>query len=270
MIHSAAQVAYVTMFASVAVAVAISVVGAVWSKYLTAGWWISLLAVFSGLAWLVLRTAESGHLPIFGTFENTFTAASALVTVAIVVEWRLPQARGVWRWAAPWSLALLLYGTRFRVEPVPLTISEQSLWVDVHVLFAWLAFVALLGASTLAMLRLAEKVPFGLDEEGADDLLGRLVVLGFLGLTLMLVLGSFYLYVLFAVFWRWEIVETLSLLAWLGYGLVAHARQFYRLGGRRLATAVVAILPLLLLAFWIWSVFPGTFHFFDIPLVRPY
>lgn len=270
MIGSISQAAYALTVAAAAIACAAALVTVVWRHALTIGRFANAIAAASGLTALVTRSIVSGHLPIFGTFENTLTAAWAIMATAAFFSWRFPVAREVWRWAAPWALALLLFGTRFRAEPVPLTISEQSLWVDAHVLFAWVAFVALVGASTLAILRLAGRSPFALAAEDADDLLGRLVLLGFLGLTVMLALGSLYLYVLFAVFWRWEVVETLSLLAWLGYGMIAHARLFYRMGGRRLALAVVAVLPLLLLAFWIWSVFPGTFHFFDIPLVRSY
>ena len=93
---------------------------------------------------------------------------------------------------------------------------------------------------------------------------------GFSALTALLAVGSWYLYILFAVFWKWEIVETLTLIAWIGYGVVIHGRLFYRWHGRTLDIGVALLLPVLLLAFFIWSVFPGTYHYFDIPLVRPY
>lgn len=222
-----------------------------------------------GVVALMLRTVIAGHLPIFGTFENTLTAAVALTIAAAATSWNR-EAVGAWAWGSPWALVLLLYGTQFRREAVSLTISEQSMWVDVHVVFAWIAFVTLLLASTLAISRLRGRSFWRLADDDADEYIGRLVNLGFLALTATLAIGSWYLYVLFGVFWKWDIVETLTLAAWLGYGMVAHARYFYRLGGRGLAGAVVAVLPFLILAFWIWSVFPGTYHFFDIPLVKPY
>lgn len=229
---------------------------------------VRAVAALGGVA-LVMRWAQAGHPPIFGTFENTLTAAVCLLGAA---AWTCRSRSGVgrWAWAAPWALTLLLYGTQFRHEAVALTISEQSVWVDVHVVFAWTAFVTLLLASSLAFARAAGRTFWGLSPQEADEYLGRLVNLGFLALTATLVVGSWYLYVLFGVFWKWEIVETLTLAAWLGYGMVAHARYFYGLDGRRLAAAVLVVLPVLVLSFWVWSVFPGTYHFFDIPLVRPY
>lgn len=222
-----------------------------------------------GVIALVLRTVVAGHLPIFGTFENTLTASVSLMVAAAVTS-RRRDAVGSWAWALPWAIVLMLYGTQFRREAVALTISEQSLWVDVHVVFAWLAFVTLVLATSLAVARLRGRTFWGLDVEEADEYIGRLVNLGFLALTATMLVGAWYLYVLFSVFWKWDVVGTLSLAAWLGYGMVSHARYFYRLSGRPLAWSVLGVLPFLILAFWIWSVFPGTYHFFDIPLVKPY
>jgi ABC-type transport system involved in cytochrome c biogenesis permease subunit len=164
---------------------------------------------------------------------------------------------------------LLLWGIRYRTEAVPLTISEQSLWVDVHVVFAWLAFTSLLAASTMSLVGLLRRTPEP-DEVARADTLGRLLMVGLLSLTALIVLGSWVLYLLFGTFWKWEIVETLSLVAWVGYGLCVHVRLFHSWRGRKLYWSVLAVLPVLLLAFWVWSVFPDTYHYFDIPLVRPY
>ncbi len=222
-----------------------------------------------GILVLVVRTLYAGHAPIFGTFENTLSCSVALVIGATVTS-RRREAPGAWTWALPWALALLVYGTFFRQEAVPLTISEQSLWVDAHALLAWVAFVPLILASTLALYRIRGASFWGLSAEEGDEYIARLLNFGFLGLTVMMIVGSWYLYLLFGVFWKWEIVETMALVGWLGYALVIHARYFYRLSGRPFGAAVLAVLPALILTFWIWSLFPNTFHYFDIPLMRPY
>jgi len=222
---------------------------------------------------LILRWVDIGHPPIFGTFENMYAASwsilSACMLFAFLPRMR-PGMRDLWRVGVPWIPALMLYGSRFRTQAVPLTISEQSLWVDVHVVFAWLAFVPFLLAGSMAVAMLFRRTPFGLTQEDAEERMMRMVVVGYVAFSAMLVTGAFYLNVLFGTFWQWEIVETLSLLTWIAYGLVIHARLFYRWSGRGLYLALALILPLLLAAFLIWSVFPNTFHFFDIPLVRPY
>ncbi|MDH4140826.1 MAG: cytochrome c biogenesis protein [Coriobacteriia bacterium] len=222
---------------------------------------------------LAIRWSEVGHPPIFGTFENTYAASWSVLFACVVASFtsRAPKGLGqLWRIGSPWVVALMLYGSRFRSDPVPLTISEQSLWVDVHVLFAWLAFVPFLLAATMAVLMLFGFEPFGLTRQSAEERMTQMVLVGFAAFTAMLLTGSFYLYVLFGTFWQWEIVETLSLLTWIAYGLAIHARLFYRWGGRGFYLAMTVILPLMLAAYLVWSVFPNTFHFFDVPLVRPY
>lgn len=230
---------------------------------------VLLVVAGVGVLALVARGVLAGHAPIFGTFENTLSAAVTLLLVAVVTS-RGRTSTVSWAWATPWALILLLYGTRFSRQALPLTISEDSLWVDVHVLFAWISFASLVYASSLAVFGALGKQPKGLKREEVDDRIGGALNVGFLNLTAMMLTGAWYLYVVFAEFWRWEVVGTMSLVAWIGYGMVIHARYFYRLGGRGLAWAVLAVLPAMILTFWVWSLFPGTYHYFDILLLRPY
>ncbi len=234
-----------------------------WSR-----WVCRAVAVLGTLA-VALRWAAAGHIPMFGTFENTLLASVFLAWAAVVTSLRRDSA-GAWGWAAPWSLALLLYGAFFRREPLPLTISEQSLWVEAHAIFAWVAFAGFLAATSVSVPRLLGRPAWGMTPEASDDAIGSWLNVGFLAMTAMILTGAWYLYLLFAEFWRWDVVGTLSMVAWLAYALVIHARLFYSLSGRGLAAAVVSVLPLLLLALWIWSVFPGTYHHFEITLIRPY
>lgn len=254
---------------AVGIVAALALSSLAWPRIADLGRPVLAVTAAIGLAGLSARSVASGHLPIFGTFENTYTAAWFLVTAAVVVSYRTPAVR-FWRVLAPWPLALLLYGARFRHEIVPLTISEQSLWVDIHVAFAWLAFTAFAIATTLSVVRISGRTVAGYDDGDLETAHQRMMLLGYLNFTATLAFGSWYLYVLFGTFWRWEIVETFSLIAWVLYAMLIHGRLFYGWSGRAYHAAVVAVLPVLLLAYWVWSVFPGTFHFFDIPLMRPY
>ena len=222
-----------------------------------------------GLAGLATRSAAAGHLPIFGTFENTYTSSWFLLAAALLgrtTSWW----RRAWLLAAPWAAALLVYGAFFRSEVLPLTISELSWWVDVHVALAWLAFVPLLAAGTLGLAIALKRAPDQAELDLMETRAVRLVGSGFIIFSAMLAIGSWYLYVLFGEFWRWEIVETLSLIVWLECAIIAHGRLFWRWQGRTLGLWLLALLVTALLAYWVWSVFPGTYHYFDIPLLRSY
>lgn len=220
-----------------------------------------------GLVGLIHRTIISGHLPLFGTFENTYTATFFLLATAAVAGRRDWVGEDAWRFIAPWAIPLMLWGLRYRSMPTPVTISEQSIWVDVHVLFAWLAHSVLLWGGTLGLYRVFARRR-GDRPEPEDRLLFLLVSVGYVLLTIMICLGAWYLFVLFATFWRWEIVASCALATWLGYSLAIHGRLLHGLRGRGLDIyAAVMLVPVLLL-FWIWSVYPSTYHFFDIALVR--
>jgi len=262
--------AYLVTMVAAATGILSLVLITVWRRADIVGRVAVIVGAVSSTFGLTLRWIVVGHPPIFGTFENTYAAAWALLSAAALAGAVSSRYAGVWRWASPWALALMLYGTRFRMEPLPLTISERAVWVEVHVLFAWIAFVCLLGATTASIVRIAGREPLGLDGDEADRLVSRLLYIGFASFTVMLALGSWYLYLLFGEFWRWEIVETLSLVAWLGYGVVIHGRLFMGWGGRKFAVSLLSLGPVLLLAYFVWSVYPNTFHFFDIPLMRPY
>lgn len=264
--HSATYYAYV---AQVALMLGVLAYGLAGRRELPWATWLLWAVVITGLAGLTLRSIAAGHLPIFGTFENTYAASWFLLAGALAGRatrwWRCS-----WRLAVPWAALLLTYGSFFRSAPLPLTISELSWWVDLHVLFAWMAFVPLLAAGTLGPALIFGSGHDARDVERMEIRAVRLAGGGFVALSAMLAVGSWYMYVLFGEFWRWDIVGTLTLVVWLLCTIVVHGRLFWRWSGRTLGGWLAALLVATLLAYWVWSVFPGTYHFFDIPLLKAY
>jgi ABC-type transport system involved in cytochrome c biogenesis permease subunit len=220
-------------------------------------------AVSIGLRWWI-----TGHPPVFGTFENAIASSWTLGLVVLLLatkrfEWvprRVAQLVGVW------IPATLVYGAFFPHTPYPLTISERNILVDVHVFFAWVAYAALIVASMSALALLLDRA--GTDEAVLDAIVFRGLGIGFATFSLMMVAGSIYTYQLFGDWFRWEFVETLCAAAWLAYGAALHARLLFGWRGRRLAWLAVALLPLLVAAFWAWSLYPATYHYFEIPELK--
>ncbi|MCL4079186.1 cytochrome c biogenesis protein [Coriobacteriia bacterium Es71-Z0120] len=216
----------------------------------------------------IARWTVTGHPPVFGTFENTIAAswAVALTTAVLVARMKERAHPLLVRLMLGWVVAILAYGQAFDKTPYPLTISERSLFIDIHVLFAWTAFSMLVLAGTAGFVRLAERNA----ERSAelDSLIVRGVGLGFAAFSAMMMVGSVYSYVLFADWYRWEIVGTTAFAAWLGYALTAHAYAMFGWRGRRIAWCVLALLPLVLAVFWSWSIMSNTYHHFDIPDIR--
>ena len=215
------------------------------------------------------RWVVSGHPPIFGTFENSLAGSWSILVFLMALERGFldgffPRVLG--RWLSLWMPAMLVVGLFFQRLPVPLTISERSLFIDVHVTLAWVAHTLLLATSTAALLVVAGRA--GEAEAEWDGALFRGAGMGFAFFTMMIAVGSVYSYLLFSDWFKWEITETFAAAAWLVYGLAIHAALFFGWRGKKLAWVLLIALPLMLATFWVWSFYPGTYHHFEIPMLR--
>lgn len=228
-------------------------------------------ALLLGLAALtvsiVARWIVSTHPPVFGSFENTIAAAWFLVLGVLAVEGPLRREvpEGLGTWLALWLVPLLMLGPWLRQTPYPLTISERSLFIDVHAALAWSAHTVLLVVATAAIMTVARKTPA---DPLADALMFRGTGIGFAVLTGVIAVGMLYSYLLFADWFRWEIVESLAAAAWLAYASALHARLLFGWKGRKLAWVVLGATVLLLGMMWIWSFYPATYHYFDIREIK--
>ena len=244
------------------------------------------------LASAAIRWAGVGHPPIFGTYEATL-AASWFLALFVALSFR--SIHGHFRLlvltAVPVALLLLLYGLAFfRTDAIPLTISERSLWVDVHALFSWLAFAPFCLAFCLSGYllwsganRAASARPSPLRAPPApgpgpgpekrerhldviDELSFRYITFGFLNHSIMFALGSYYSSILFGTWWRWDPAFSLSLIAWLLIGLYIHLRLFYNWNRQRAARLYLAIFAVICVSYWGLVYLPAgsTFHVFDL------
>ncbi|MBI3184794.1 MAG: cytochrome c biogenesis protein CcsA [Myxococcales bacterium] len=73
-----------------------------------------------------------------------------------------------------------------------------------------------------------------------DELNRRLVVWGFIALSVTLVTGAFFVSDAAAFVWRWRPTEVATLVAWLGFGALLHARFFAGWQGKRVALLTMA------------------------------
>jgi ABC-type transport system involved in cytochrome c biogenesis permease subunit len=223
--------------------------------------WALALGAVALLLLAADRWRRSGHPPLMGTFEAALLDTAVLWLVALGwLRQSPPTARAAASLGLP-GVALLAHGLFFPLTPVPLTISERSLWVDAHVAVASLALALYLCAGAAAAWRLATTA----DAPLLDEALHRFGALGFLFHTAFMASGAWYANILFGSFWRWDAIEAAAAVSWLALGLALHARLFFRWTGRRLALALlVALLPVLVVYEAIPHLGMRTFHHFDL------
>jgi len=233
------------------------------------------------LATAVVRWIGTGHPPIFGTYEAALSASwFLLLFVALAFGSAHGHFRLVVLTSVPIGLLLLLYGVSFNTERMPLTISEMSLWVDIHALFAWLAFAPFTLALCLSGFYLCaasggeprrERMqPAARNPrlEIIDELAFRYINFGFINHTIMFALGCYYSSILFGTWWRWDPAFSISLVSWLLVALYIHMRLFYKWKGERAARFFAVIFATVVFAYWGLTYLPAgsTFHVFDLDL----
>ena len=231
---------------------------------------IVLLGALIGVRWY-----HAAHPPIFGTYEESLSASFAVTLFSLFLDREGRFAR----FTAALSFITLGYGSFFDSSLKPLVISEQSLWVEFHALFAWIAygFHAIVFAAAIGILIKKEETvdapsvslsstSLRTGRAGLSDWLMRKgLVYGFIGQTVFFVIGSYYSARLHGRWWMWDAVEYLFIISWLIYAVAMHGRILSGWSAKRTAAWIAAGFAALMLLYWGLIYFPhSTYHIFDI------
>jgi len=236
--------------------------------------WAAALGVAAHTGSLAVRWAASGHAPIATAYENGSTAAWAI----LVLTFLAPRRSGLYRAAGAGAvaLALIILGWALMQDhgAAPMSASLKSIWLYVHVFFAFLAYAAFSIASGAALTYVVKQ------RVGEAGLLGRVpaldvldvvayryVVFGFVTCAVMIAAGALWAKDLWGAYWSWDPVETWNLVAWLAYGLLIHLRVTYGWRGPRFAwVALFAVLLVIIAYFWVGEFVGATQHIFTVPV----
>lgn len=272
----AEAIAYWVAVAALGVASIATFAAVVWkrSEWLDRAWIVAFVSLVALGATIGIRWHESGHFPYIEQYENVLVGAFAMVLAYLLVSWKRHELRVSGALVLPVALISLGYGLTAVTSPGPVTPPYQSLWLVVHVTFAWFSYAAytvVAGLAAALLLRLrAEKrgtearlVPSWIpSSEKIDDLSLKLVAFGFLNNGIMIASGAIWAYRLWGTYWSWDPVETWSLLTWLAYGLYLHARLTLGWRGKRLAWLALFALFGVMMTFWGVQLAPTSYHLF--------
>lgn len=240
---------------------------------------LTLLVLVGWLAHIVAIAARynaTGHLPWSGHYEYALMGGWFIISSTLFVGWQNRQLRCLAIVTVPVVIIMMGYGYLQHPGLTPKAASLKTIWLFIHVYFAWLAF----GAYTLAM---AAGALFLLKERNAtrpspnpsyekfpsldrlDELIFRYVVFGFITDTIMIAAGGLWAKDLWGSYWSWDPVETWSLVSWLIYGTFIHLRVTLGWRGRRLAwLAVVALSSVIISFFGVNFIVSSSLHVFQV------
>lgn len=224
------------------------------------GWYIAVTGFVFQTASIATRWTVTGHPPVMRAYEMALLGSwLTLVLFGVLRHWhRRAEVVGV----AVLPVILLMLGNGILGRPYlePMAPPFKSNWLWLHVIFAWLAYGAFCIAAGLAVLyllreRKTEDVRLKAAEEKGvsfferlpelnilNDLMLRIIIFGFVGLTVQIGAGALWAYNLWGRYWGWDPIETWSLITWLIYGTYIHLGVTLGWKGRKMAWLAIASL----------------------------
>ncbi len=206
---------------------------------------------------IAVRWMESGHPPVYGTFEHALAGSWFIAGIHLFLERYLQRTRVFSLVVSPFVMLMLGYGImggQTGIEPLPPP--YRSLWLWVHVTFGWITYGSYHLAAGVAVLyllgtgrrlpRLLRRLP---EPDIMDRLTYRLIVYGFISHFVMVGSGAIWAYGLWGRYWGWDPIETWSLISWIVYGINIHLRVTYGWKGRRAAWLAILSLITIIITF---------------------
>ena len=227
--------------------------------------WVTAAGLLPHTAALAVRYQAVGHGPYMLKYEVLSSNAWIAIVMLLLFVWRRPAWAPLALVALPASILMVGFGLFTNPEARQLPASLRSMWLVFHVLFNKLAvgaFVLSL-ASAIALLRKSR----GASGRWLDRLPGpavieaytiRFVGFGFVFWTTTIGAGAIWANQAWGRYWGWDPIETWSLVTWLSYAILLHARLFFRLKGTATAWGTIACFVLSVLTVLIFPfVFPS-------------
>ena len=223
-----------------------------WGRLATYAAFSALLVQTIALIWRWKASYDLGigHAPMSNFYESLVFFSWAIVLLYLILEQRLKnRSPGVF--VLPVAFLLMAFASLspdISSHIDPLIPALQSNWLISHVLTCFMGYAAFTVAFALGIMHFLKAVTAG--KKGkiisgffhslpGDDLIDELTyqsaALGFIFLTLGIMTGSVWAHYAWGSYWSWDPKETWSLITWLIYALMLHARHVRGWRGRRMA-----------------------------------
>ena len=199
-----------------------------------------------GLRWWESYQIGYGHVPLSNLYESLVFAAWAIMLIYLVMEYRTKQ-RSLGVFPAVFAFLAMAYasfstGVNSKIQP--LLPALKSNWLIAHVVTCFIgyaAFAVSFGISILFIARESRHETSGNaltllpNLRQLDELNYQMVLFGFLWLSLGIITGSVWADLAWGSYWSWDPKETWSLITWLIYAALLHARNMKGWRGSRVA-----------------------------------
>jgi cytochrome c-type biogenesis protein CcsB len=229
------------------------------------GLWLAAAGLIPHTAALVVRYVQVGHGPYMMKYEVLSSNAWLAIVLLFLFLWRQPRWTALALVVLPVSVLMLGFGLFTNPEARDLPPTLRSMWLVFHVLFNKLAVGAFLlsfGAAVVLLRKRAgassrwlERMP---DVEAVEAYMVRFVGFGMVFWTTTIAAGAIWANQSWGRYWGWDPIETWSLVTWLSYAILLHARIFFGIKDRAMAWATIGCFILSVLTILIFPfIFPS-------------
>jgi len=217
--------------------------------------------------WIESYQMGIGHVPLSNMYESLVFFAWTIISVSLFVEFRYKN-KLVGAFAAPLAFLAIAYaslapGISDRIQP--LIPALKSNWLIAHVVtcfFGYAGFAIAFGLSLLYLFKQPGDHPDRLrsylpSAAFLDELTHQMTLFGFLFLTIGIITGAVWANSAWGSYWSWDPKETWSLITWLIYAVLLHARLMRGWRGRRIAwLSIIGFMAVLFTYFGV-NLLPG-------------
>jgi cytochrome c-type biogenesis protein CcsB len=205
------------------------------------------------LRWKTSYEMGIGHVPLTNYYESLIFFAWTIVLLYLIFEWRLKN-RSLGALVLPLTFFAMAYASlspAMDTRIKPLIPALQSNWLTSHVFTCFMGYAAFAVACAFALMHLIGSLEdntkpgprMGLKKilsyvpttNILDELIYQSVVLGFIFLSIGIITGAVWAHYAWGSYWSWDPKETWSLITWLIYATILHARFVRGWRGRRIA-----------------------------------
>jgi cytochrome c-type biogenesis protein CcsB len=211
--------------------------------------WTAIIGAAGNIAGIIMRWVESyqlgiGHAPLSNLYESLVFFAAALTVIHLVVEHQYKN-RIIGAFATPLAFLTMAYASFGPNQSIqPLIPALKSNWLIAHVItcfFGYAGFAIAFGVSLMYLFKesgrdskkgLRALLP---QKTVLDQLTHQMITFGFLFLTIGIITGAVWANSAWGSYWSWDPKETWSLITWLIYATLLHARFARGWSGTRVA-----------------------------------
>jgi cytochrome c-type biogenesis protein CcsB len=218
--------------------------------------------------WIESHQMNIGHAPLANFYESLLFFSWAVICISYLSFWRQVHDY-VGSFIAILACLLLAYASfgGHASQIMPLMPALKSNWLIIHVITCFLAYAAFAlacGAAVIYFFLARRPNPPATQKKSLvavqdmDDLIYRAIMIGFFLLTVGILTGAVWAESAWGRYWSWDPKETWSLITWLVYAGLLHARLARGWQGKRIAVlAVVGFMAVLFTYFGVSFLLPG-------------